>query len=152
MPKLQLPNYDFRLSNTDSVAKIFCTFRGKWVVLTPEEWVRQHFGLFMVNELKYPKSRMKLEQQIIIAGKKYKADIAVYNPDMQIDTLVECKRPEVKITQEVFRQIGIYNHGLKGVDKLFVTNGLHHYALANSEEGYIFLSEMPEYSKEIGKS
>lgn len=147
LPKLNLPEFDFKLDETDVEKKIFCAFRKKWVLLKPEEWVRQNFARYMTDYLRYPSGRIKLEQPLKFSGRYYSADIVFYDKDLRVSLIVECKRPEVKITQDTFRQIGIYNNALGGTDYLMITNGKDHYALQFEQESnsYKFLPELPAH-------
>jgi len=147
LPTLNLPKYIFKTTEVDGLRKIFCTFRKKWVRLTPEEWVRQNFCRLLIDDLDYPASRTKLEQKISLAGRTYLADIVVYDKAMNIHLIVECKRTETKLDQNVFRQIGIYNHGIGGVRYLMITNGIEHYALIKENNSFKFLVELPKYKE-----
>jgi len=117
------------------------------VVLTPEEWVRQHILHFLVSEKKYPLSHINVEKQIKLLNTNKRYDIVVFNPNGSIHIIVECKAPTIVISQRVFDQIARYNFVLHA-DYLFVSNGLDHYycKMDYEKEKYIFLKEIPEYS------
>jgi len=117
------------------------------VVLTPEEWVRQHILHFLVSEKKYPLSHINVEKQIKLLNTKKRYDIVVFNPNGSIHIIVECKAPTIAISQRVFDQIARYNFVLHA-DYLFVSNGLDHYycKMDYEKEKYIFLKEIPVYS------
>jgi len=148
MQPLNFSSYKFRVKNSQNKDLIFDLIRKKFIVLTPEEWVRQHVVNFLLKEKKYPQSHINVEKQITLNGLKKRYDIVVFNPDGSIQLLVECKAPEVKITQEVFDQIARYNLDLDAT-YLMVTNGLLHYycQMRKNEEKYHFLKQIPEFSR-----
>jgi hypothetical protein len=146
MQKLNLPNYKFRIKSNENKMLIFDKLRKKYMVLTPEEWVRQHFVQFLIEEKKYPVSLIALEKQLIINNRKKRTDILVFNKKGDHDIIVECKAPTIKITQATFDQIARYNLKLKA-NFLIVTNGLEHFycKMDFEKETYIFLKEIPDY-------
>jgi hypothetical protein len=125
---------------------IFDEIRKKFILLTPEEWVRQHTIQFLLQEKKYPKSYINAEKTITINGTTKRYDLVVFKPNGELFLLVECKAPEVTISQQTFDQIARYNLKLNA-DYLMVTNGLNHYfcEMNLEEEKYIFLKELPEF-------
>lgn len=147
MQKLNFPEYSFRFKNSENKVLIFDEIRKKFVVLTPEEWVRQHVIKFLLQEKKYPKSYINVEKNIKINGLSKRYDVVVFNPNGSIFLLVECKAPEVSITQNVFDQIARYNLKLNA-QHLMVTNGLNNYFCLMDflNEKYIFLKELPNHS------
>jgi len=116
------------------------------MVLTPEEWVRQHFVYFLIEEKKYPISLIAIEKQLTINNLKKRSDILVFNIDGKPEIIVECKAPSIKITQDTFDQIARYNLKLKA-NYLIVTNGLEHFYCKMDfiNETYIFLKTIPNY-------
>ncbi|POR19565.1 restriction endonuclease subunit R, partial [Flavobacterium columnare] len=114
--------------------------------LTPEEWVRQNVIRFLLEEKKYPKSCINVEKLIKINDLIKRYDIVVFQPNGSIFLLIECKAPEVKISQQTFDQIARYNLVLNA-QYLMVTNGLNHYfcKMDFENEKYIFLHNLPEY-------
>ena len=144
MQQLNFPSYNFRFKNSENKVSIFDTIRKKFILLTPEEWVRQHTIQFLLQEKKYPKSYLNIEKLIKINDISKRYDIVVFQPDGTIFLLIECKAPEVKITQETFNQIARYNLTLKA-QYLMVTNGLNHYFCQMDfvNETYIFLNDLP---------
>lgn len=116
------------------------------MVLTPEEWVRQHFVQFLIDEKKYPISLIALEKQLTINNRKKRTDILVFNASGKHEIIVECKAPSIKITQDTFDQIAKYNLKLKA-NYLIVTNGLEHFycKMDFEKETYIFLKEVPDF-------
>ena len=148
MQQLNFPTYPFRIKNSENKLSIFDDIRKKFIVLTPEEWVRQHCVNFLMAEKKYPKSLINVEKELLINGRKKRYDIVVFNSDGSIKILIECKAPKVPITQKTFDQIAQYNLKLNA-DLLMVTNGLNHYycQMDYNNERYQFLRDIPEYSK-----
>lgn len=146
MDKLNLPEYKFRISATDGQKLIFDPLRKKMVVLTPEEWVRQNFIQFLINENSYPDSLIKIEAGFKLNNRLRRSDILVYNRKGEPVLIVECKAPTVKISQSVFDQIARYNMVHK-VEYLVVTNGLDHYCcqIDQNDKTYHFLKEIPNY-------
>jgi len=147
MQKLNFPDRDFRFKKDGDVVSIFDDIRRKFIVLTPEEWVRQHTVQFLLNEKKYPKSLINVEKVLKINGLTKRYDVVVFNPDGSIRILVECKAPGVTISQSTFDQIARYNMTMKS-GYLMVTNGLNHYfcRMDYGNEKYLFLTELPDYS------
>ena len=146
MKKLNFPAYSFRFKNSENKVAIFDEIRKKFIVLTPEEWVRQHVVRFLLEEKKYPKSLINVEKTLKINGLTKRYDAVVFNIDGGIKVLVECKAPEVTITQNAFDQIARYNMTLNA-QYLMVTNGLKHYFchLDPENERYAFLDDLPDY-------
>ena len=146
MKQLQFPSYSFRFKNSEKKVAIFDEIRKKFIIITPEEWVRQHVVQFLLQDKKYPKSHINVEKLLKINDLNKRYDVVVYNPDGSIFILVECKAPEIKISQHTFDQIARYNMTLNA-EYLMVTNGLNHYfcKMDYENEKYDFLSELPEY-------
>lgn len=146
MQKLNFPTYAFRFKNSENKVAIFDEIRKKFVILTPEEWVRQHVVQFLLQEKNYPKSHINVEKLLKINDLKKRYDIVVFNPDGSIFILVECKAPEIKISQDTFDQIARYNMTLNA-QYLMVTNGHNHYfcQMDYEQELYQFLQELPNY-------
>lgn len=147
MQKLNLPSFHFKIKNSENKTLIFDILRKKFLVLTPEEWVRQHFVYFLLETKKYPKSLIALEKQFTINNRKKRTDILIFDKNGKHDIIVECKAPSIKITQDTFDQIARYNLALKA-NYLIVTNGLQHYycKMDFENETYIFLKEIPDYN------
>ncbi|MBT7851429.1 MAG: type I restriction enzyme HsdR N-terminal domain-containing protein [Formosa sp.] len=147
MQNLNFPTYSFRLKNSENNTHIFDVIRKKFVVLQPEEWVRQHCIQFLIQEKNFPISLINVEKVVLINGLKKRYDIVVYNPNGSLALVVECKAPEVKITQATFDQIARYNLTLKA-SFLMVTNGLNHYfcTMNPNLESFEFLESLPNYN------
>jgi hypothetical protein len=148
MQKLNFPSYSFRFKNSENKVAIFDEIRKKFVVLTPEEWVRQHTVFYLMEECNFPKSLINVEKQVKINGMSKRYDIVVFNSDGSIFLIVECKQSDVAISQNTFDQIARYNFTLKA-EYLMVTNGLNHYfcQMDFEKEQYTFLKELPNYTK-----
>ncbi len=148
MLPLNFKKYSFRIKNSENRIYIFDTIRKRFVVLQPEEWVRQHVIHFLVEEKKYPRSIINVEKQITLNSLKKRFDIVVFNSDGAIKILVECKSPNIEITQATFDQIARYNMKLDA-EYLMVTNGLQHYycQIDHAQEKYTFLREIPDFSR-----
>jgi len=146
---LNLPQYSFRIQEKAGKKLIFDGFRRRWVALTPEEWVRQNFARYLTEEKHYPASLVAIERSLRMNQRDFRTDIVLFSKSGNPLVVVECKAPEVKISQQVFDQIARYNLDLR-VSYLIVTNGLTHYCCRfdQSELSYNFLPEIPDY-KEI---
>lgn len=145
-PKLNFPEYEYSFKSVNKQKYVFDRFRNKYVVLTPEEWVRQNLANYLCLNRKVPSSLIALEHSIEINTLKKRCDLVVFNKYGSPLLIAECKAPDVKINQEVFDQISVYNLALK-VPYLLVSNGLDHYFckidLENKQFG--FMDNIPEY-------
>ncbi len=148
MQKLNLPQYPIRLKEEKGTKYIFDPIRKKYLVLQPEEWVRQNFIQYLINDKSFPSSLIAIEKGLKLNELQKRADIVIYDNQAQPIVLIECKAPKVKINQEVFEQVARYNIVFK-VPYLLVTNGLEHYcAKVNlKENSFEFLEELPVYSE-----
>lgn len=148
MQKLSFPTYDFRFKSRENKICIFDVIRKKFVVLQPEEWVRQHVIHYLIHEKRYPKSLINVEKQLTINSIKKRYDVVVFKNDGNIHALVECKAPEIRITQRTFDQIARYNMKLNA-DYLMVTNGMEHFycKMDYEAEKYHFLEHIPDFSR-----
>ncbi len=146
MQKLNLPEYAFRTKTEEGKSFIFDDIRKKFVVLTPEEWVRQNFIQYLKKEKKYPDSLMAVEKQIMVNGKQRRFDLLVYLRNGQPHLMVEFKAPNVKIAQEAFDQVVRYNMALR-VERVVVSNGLQHFAceIDYINNSYTYLKEIPAF-------
>ena len=146
MQQLNFPKYDFRFKSNENKPLIFDEIRKKFVVLTPEEWVRQHVVKYLLSEKNYPKSHINVEKQLVLNGTIKRYDVVVFNSDGSIHLLVECKAPKINITQQTFDQIARYNFILDAT-LLMVSNGLEHYfcKVDVENERYSFLEDVPQY-------
>lgn len=148
MLQLNYPAYNFRFKNKENKVHIFDPIRKKFVVLQPEEWVRQHLIQHLNISKEYPLSLINVEKMVNINGLKRRYDVAVYNPNGSIEVLCECKAPEIKINQITFDQIAQYNMKLKA-KYLLVTNGLKHFycKMDFEQEKYTFLPDIPDFNR-----
>ncbi|MFT5963868.1 MAG: hypothetical protein ACI9L6_000588 [Flavobacterium sp.] len=147
MQKLNFYSYSFRFKNSENKVSIFDEIRKKFIVLTAEEWVRQHVIQFLLEEKKYPISHINVEKVLKVNGLRKRYDIVVYKADGSICILIECKAPTIKIAQATFDQIARYNMTMNA-QFLMVTNGLNHYfcKMDFENEKYQFLTELPNYT------
>lgn len=146
MQKLNLPEYNFRIKTEGEKTQIFDGIRKKFVVLTPEEWVRQNFIEYLKREKNYPETLMAVEKQIAVNGMQRRFDLLVYTRNGQPLLIAEFKAPEIKITQEVFDQVVRYNMALR-VEKVIVSNGLQHFACEINyiKNSFSYLPEIPAF-------
>ena len=146
MQKLNFPTYSFRFKNSENKISIFDDIRKKFIVLQPEEWVRQHCIQYLIHVKKYPKSLINVEKELRIHKLTKRYDIVVFNKDGSIHLIVECKAPQITINQDTFDQIARYNLELNA-SFLMVTNGINHYycQMDFENERYNFLKDIPNY-------
>ncbi len=146
MEELNFPKYLFTLKSRENKTYIFDTIRKKNILLTQEEWVRQHCVQYLISEYKYPKSLINVEKQIKINNQSKRYDIVVYTPQGGVNILVECKAPSVKIKASTFDQIARYNMALES-NFLMLTNGKEHYfcTVDFKNKTYRFIRELPKY-------
>ena len=146
LPKLNLPTYTFR-TKTDH---IFDRLRKKWVTLTPEEWVRQNFITYLVNEKKYPKSLIRIEERIEVFNKIKRCDAVIYTNEIKPLVIIEFKNMHTKIGTNTFEQIALYNSSILA-NYLMITNGLDHFCIKFNfnDNTHTFLEEIPPYEKLI---
>src|ERR1700712_1450021 len=145
---LNLPPYPFKITDKNGQLTLFDEIRKRNIIITPEEWVRQHFVQYLIHQKKYPKTLIKLEGGHKLHGMPKRSDIVVFNPNGEKILLVECKAPSVPIGQKTFDQVARYNMVHK-VNLLAVTNGLQHYYCRIDFEGrnYKFIEELPDYGE-----
>jgi S-adenosylmethionine:tRNA-ribosyltransferase-isomerase (queuine synthetase) len=146
LPRLNLPEFEFKIRQEGSIRFIYDEFRSKYIQLTKEEWVRQNFLKWLVKDKKYPKSRIKVEQSIKLYNQPRRCDAVVYDKNLSPQVLLEFKEPDIAINQDVLDQIGSYNFVLE-VPYLIVSNGIDHYQLEYSNEtGYGLMNSIADYS------
>ena len=147
MYELNLPNYDVKVRGTQEKPEIFDFLRRRYVSLTPEEWVRQHFTHWLVEQKGYPKGMLGNEIELRIGEKRLRCDSILYNHEAKPRMSLEYKAPTIKIKQQVFNQITVYNL-LLHVDYLVVSNGLQHYCckMDYANQRYEFLRDIPDYA------
>ena len=147
MRKLNLPLFKFKIKKENKNNIIFDEIRKKWVILTPEEWVRQNFLKFILNK-NYPKSLVNCEKVFSINKVLKRYDIVVYNTSGDVDILVECKSHEIKINKDHFDQVMKYNLELKSKN-IVVTNGLNHFIFNynKNDKKYKQINDLTSYNK-----
>ena len=147
MDALNLPAYDYRVEQRGGKLVIFDPIRKKFIVLTPEEWVRQHFVNYLTQHLGYPASRIRVESGTAYNKRAKRTDILIYDDELKPMVLVECKAASVGVTQATFDQIGVYNKTLQA-KILICSNGMVHYACRydSGNETISFLDRIPAYS------
>ena len=148
MQKLNFPKYNFRFKSNENKTLIFDIIRKKFVILTPEEWVRQHTLHFLITEKKYPVSYINVEKQLLLNDTVKRYDIVIFKNDGDVEIIIECKAPSIPINQVSFDQIARYNLALNS-NLLMVTNGLTHYfcKMDIKNKKYIFLRDLPKYEQ-----
>jgi type I site-specific restriction endonuclease len=146
--QLNLPGFEFKTRTVADQLQIFDRVRRKYVALTPEEWVRQHFVHYLIEHRNVPMSHIAVEKSIRVSHLDKRADIVVFKDGLKPVLIVECKAPSVEVDQEVFYQVLRYNMTLR-VDYLVVTNGLRHiYCKVNyGDQNAIFIEELPFYAQ-----
>ncbi|MDG1915498.1 MAG: type I restriction enzyme HsdR N-terminal domain-containing protein [Crocinitomix sp.] len=143
-PDLNLPKAEIQIKD----GQIWDRLRKKYLKCTPEEWVRQNFISFLIDQLNFPEGRMVSEYKVVYNNLNKRCDIAVFDGNSNCQVIVECKAPKIKITEDTFYQIAKYANILKA-KLLILSNGLEHYcALINSDKGTIsYLQEIPAYNQ-----
>ncbi|MDM8176242.1 MULTISPECIES: type I restriction enzyme HsdR N-terminal domain-containing protein [Olivibacter] len=143
---LNLPSYPLKLSKDEHRLFIYDELRKKHLLLTPEEWVRQHWIQHLIQAKGFPKALIQSEGGLKLNSLQKRTDIVVFNPSGKRLLIAELKAPSIKITQAVFEQIARYNMVHK-VPYLVVSNGLEHYycLIDHENESYRFLEDIPFY-------
>lgn len=148
MLQLNLPQYSFRIKKQNEKLVIFDSQRKRYVALTPEEWVRQNFIRFLIEEKGYPAAYLAIEKQLNMNGMKKRCDAILYNEHAQPFLIIELKAPNIAITQATFDQVAVYNAKLK-VDFFIISNGIEHFCCkVNLETArYEFFPEIPDFNQ-----
>lgn len=144
MIKIEYPPYQPKIKKEDEKEFIFDEVRKRWVVLTPEEWVRQNFLQYLLHIKKYPASLIAVEKEINISDLKKRFDIVVYDKDSTAWMIIECKEMNVALDQTVLDQVLRYNINLQ-VSFLVITNGMHCIAFQNENGQLSALTELPSF-------
>ena len=146
MEELNFPNCIVELKNRKNKTYLFDKIRKKWVLGTPEEWVRIHCLIYFTDTLGYPTSWIKVENEIKLYNTSKRFDIMVVDPEKGNLILVECKSPKVKLDQKVFDQIARYNLQVRS-QFIMLTNGLNHYfcKMDYKNHKYLFIKKIPKY-------
>ena len=148
MLQLNLPPYNIKVKNENGQRKIFDILRRKYLVITPEEWVRQHFIHYLIDYKGYPISLLANEIPLSIGATVIRADSVLYDSHLRPRMIIEYKAPHIQLTQKVFDQISAYNL-LLHVDYLIVSNGIDTYIckMDYEHQTYTFLSSIPDYKE-----
>mgnify|MGYP003958809673 FL=1 len=149
MQHLNFPSaYPFDIREVEGKRDILDPLRRKYVRLTPEEWVRQNLVQYLIVDLGYPRGLTSIEKGIDLHGKPFRADVIVHDRHGQAVLMAECKEPSVRISQDTFDQIAVYNRVVQA-HCLLVSNGLDHYcyAIDRDKEEYRFLDRVPRYEE-----
>jgi hypothetical protein len=152
MIRLNLPTYSFNIKSRSNGQYIFDGIRKKYVLLTPEEWVRQNFVSYLIQEKSYPPALIKIEQTFLFNKLNKRTDVVIHDRKAFPVMLVECKAPDVRISQKVFDQIALYNLEFS-LNYLVVTNGLKHfccYMVSKPKKAWTYLKEIPDYDQICG--
>ncbi|NQY11487.1 MAG: type I restriction enzyme HsdR N-terminal domain-containing protein [Flavobacteriales bacterium] len=146
MDNLNLPTYDYKVKSEKDKLFILDLIRKKYVVLTPEEWVRQHFISFLIVQKGYSPNLIAVETSLQYLNQTRRADMVVFSSEGVPLVIIECKASSIKTSQKVFDQIATYNLHFKA-KYLVVTNGMEHYCcvMDYSNKSYKFISELPEF-------
>lgn len=147
MYSLNLPTYAIKISGKGDKTLIFDNLRMKYVSLTPEEWVRQHFVHYLIEHKHYPTGLLANEVELKIGNKKLRCDSILYNKVLEPIMIIEYKAPTIQLTPKVFEQITTYNF-LLHVDYLIMSNGIQHVCckMDYKNERYLFLKDIPDYN------
>lgn len=151
MYKLNLPVFEPALRKKEGKVYIFDNIRKKYIILTPEEWVRQHFIHYLIDHLKYPRALFRVESSLTYNRLQKRSDILIRDRAGKPWMLIECKSPEINLTQQAFNQVAVYNMTI-GARYVAVTNGMVQYCFesAVSENGkFNFLESFPEFPQEL---
>ena len=145
---LNLPSFDISIAQRNGRPTVFDPLRHRFVALTPEEWVRQHFVNYLVQHLHYPAGLMANEVELTVGDKHLRCDTLLYNKEMQPQMIIEYKAPHIALSQKVFDQITAYNL-LLHVDYLVVSNGMEHLCCQMDYDNrrYVFLHDIPDYNQ-----
>ena len=142
MQKLNFPDYSFRLKNSENKVSIFDEIRKKFILLTPEEWVRQNFLQYLLQEKNYPAAFIGIEKEIALGELKKRIDVLIFDSDHQPWMMIECKAMDVELTEKVLEQIIRYNMSVP-VPYLVISNGSYNYAWMKHENKLSSISELP---------
>jgi hypothetical protein len=143
---LNLPSFPFKLRSSGQNKQIFDLLRRRYVTLTPEEWVRQHFIQYLINSKRYPAALIAVEKGIKVQGLQKRADVVVFNRYGNPWMIVECKAPDVGLNEETLYQAARYNMALK-VRYLVLTNGLEHFCCVLDDKRISFMDDLPGFGE-----
>ncbi|MCI0750915.1 MAG: type I restriction enzyme HsdR N-terminal domain-containing protein [Flammeovirgaceae bacterium] len=146
MVKLNFPEFEYKWKRENDKLFIFDVIRKKYVMLTPEEWVRQHVVNYLINSLKYPKSLFKVEGGLRYNQLQKRSDITIFDRSGAAWMIIECKSPELKLNQQVLEQVSVYNSTMNA-KYIAITNGLSHYCfeIKREEQLTTLLPDFPAF-------
>lgn len=147
MLALNLPQFDVNLKKSEGKIWIFDGIRKKYMVLTPEEWVRQHLINYFVRHLNYPKSLIRVERGLYYNQLQKRSDITVFDRSGNPWMIVECKSPEVELDQKSILQVSVYNSDIQA-KYVAVSNGLKHvcYEAKAEAKDVVLLKDFPKFN------
>jgi hypothetical protein len=148
MNRLNLPEYKINIVERAGKRMIFDFLRRRFVALTPEEWVRQHFVHYLTEHKDYPPALLVNEAELRVGDKRLRCDTVLYNKELAPRMIIEYKAPHIRLQQKTFDQVSVYNL-LLHADYLVVSNGLQHYCCRMDyvHHTYMFLKEIPAYTE-----
>jgi len=146
---LNLPDFEYKLKREQGKVYIFDIIRRKYIILTPEEWVRQSMVNFLIEHRKYPKSLIKVENGLKYNKLQKRSDIMVYDRKANPFLLIECKSFKYRLTEDALRQISVYNATIKA-PFVALSNGLKHYCLELRDGHSTPLEQFPDFPSEGG--
>lgn len=142
MISIQFPQPQFRIKNERDKEFIFDKLRKKWLLLTPEEWVRQNFIQYLIEVKKYPASLIAIEKEMQLGELKKRFDVLIYNKDHKPWMMIECKGAEIKLTDATLQQLLRYNISIP-VEFMIITNGNNTYGWQRSKNDLVLINELP---------
>ena len=144
MIKINYPNKKPAIKTEAGKELIFCVIRKRWILLTPEEWVRQNFLQFLIEGLHYPASLIAVEKQLLLGDVKKRFDIAVYDKETKPFMIIECKEMNVPLSENVLQQVLRYNTNIQA-RFLVITNGSHCFGFEKKGNIFLEVHEMPAF-------
>jgi predicted type IV restriction endonuclease len=143
--QLNFPDFKLKLRKEKNQTQVFDIIRKIYVLLTPEEWVRQHIICFLVEEKKYPAGLIEVEKQITLFNTTKRVDVLVRDKNLKPLLLIECKASGVALKQNEINQLARYQITLQA-PYYMLTNGLTHVVMKLVDERVVFLKELPAYA------
>jgi len=144
MLAVNYPEPAFRIKKEEDKDFIFDTLRKKWLLLTPEEWVRQNFASYLIQVMRYPSTLIALEKLIMLGELKKRFDILVYDTQHRPWMMIECKSPDIKLDENVLQQVLRYNISVP-VEYLVITNGHENWGWRRAENSLLLIDSLPEW-------
>jgi hypothetical protein len=143
--EMNFPELEFQIKETDGKLSIFDSLRKKYLILTPEEWVRQHMIAFLIQFRNYPKSLFALEKGLHYNSLQKRSDILVLDREGKPFLLIECKAPEIVLSMKTLEQVCVYNKSIKA-PHIGITNGMNHLFFSMDEDSSNF-AQIPDVPK-----